>query len=261
MTPDPGDMQISRVSIKPPPFWKNNPSLWFRQLEAQFSIANITVDATKFNHVVAAIESDILNTVSDLVMNPPSSDQYDTLKNRLIAAHTESEASKIKTLLQGLELGDQRPSQLLTRMRSLAGNSVGEPLLKSLWLAQLPTTTQSVLAALNEDLSKLATVADKIHDLASHSHNGINAASSTPPNPLEQQLAQLTQQVNELSLLVHRRPFQHSPNNQTGRPRSRSRGRERNYKEPTNNLCFYHINFGAHARKCKPPCSFGPAGN
>lgn len=115
-------------------------------------------------------------------------DQSNALKNRLITVHTESEASKIKTLLQGLELGDQRPSQLLTRMRSLAGDSVSEPLLMPLWLSRLPATTQSVLAILNENLSTLATVTDKIHDLAGNNHNGINVVSSTPLNPIEQQL-------------------------------------------------------------------------
>ncbi|GFW80494.1 retrovirus-related Pol polyprotein from transposon opus [Trichonephila clavipes] len=79
--------------------------------------------------------------------------------------HSESEDSKIRTLLQGLELGDQRPSQLLTRMRSLAGDNVGEPILKSLWLGRLPNGTQIILAALNENLDQLATVADKINDL------------------------------------------------------------------------------------------------
>ncbi|GFT14640.1 histone-lysine N-methyltransferase SETMAR [Trichonephila clavipes] len=65
----------------------------------------------------------------------------------------------------GLELGDQRPSQLLTRMHSPTGDNVGEPLLKSLWLGRLPNGTQKILPALNENLDQLATVADKINDL------------------------------------------------------------------------------------------------
>lgn len=69
--------------------------------------------------------------------------------------------------------------QLLPQIRSLAGDSAGEPLFKSFWLAQLPVTTQSILAALNEDLGKLTTVADKIQDLAIHNHNGINVVSFT----------------------------------------------------------------------------------
>ncbi|GFQ92743.1 retrovirus-related Pol polyprotein from transposon 17.6 [Trichonephila clavata] len=117
------------VPVKPPPFWKHNPVLWFVRLEAQFELAKIL---NEFNYVLSAVESDILNSVRDLVLKPPENGKYDALRKRLIEVHSESENSKIRILLQGLELGDQRPSQLLTRMRSLAGDNVGEPLLKSL---------------------------------------------------------------------------------------------------------------------------------
>ncbi|GBN37233.1 hypothetical protein AVEN_89628-1 [Araneus ventricosus] len=73
----------------------------------------------------------------------------------------------------GLELGDQRSSQLLTRMRALADDTVGEPLLKALWIGRLPNSTQTILAALSEYLAGLAPVADKISDLTNHSN--INA--------------------------------------------------------------------------------------
>lgn len=69
----PGDdgINISRVLIKFPPFWKPNPALWFAQLEAQFEMTNITADSTKFNYVIASVESDVLNSVSDLILTPP----------------------------------------------------------------------------------------------------------------------------------------------------------------------------------------------
>ncbi|GBN74770.1 hypothetical protein AVEN_209676-1 [Araneus ventricosus] len=106
------DATIARVGVKLPPFWKANPSLWFVQREAQFALAGITVDDTKFNHIISAVDSEILNSVSDIILRPPDIDKYTILKKRLIELHSESEASKIRTLLQGLELSDQRPSQL-----------------------------------------------------------------------------------------------------------------------------------------------------
>ncbi|GFV88659.1 hypothetical protein TNCV_1593791 [Trichonephila clavipes] len=51
------------------------------------------------------------------------------------------------------------------RMRCLVADNVGEPLLKSLWLGRLPNGTPTILAALNENIDQLATVADKINDL------------------------------------------------------------------------------------------------
>lgn len=250
--------QVASVAVKPPPFWKANPALWFVRLEAQFSLAGITVDDTKFNYVISAVDSDILNSVSDIILKPPATEKYSALKAKLIDLHSESEASKIRTLLQGLELGDQRPSQLLTRMRSLAADSVGEPLLKSLWLSRLPSGTQTILAALSEDLNGLAAVADKISDLTNNSN--INSVQSTNPvtdpriNQLEQQIAHLTTMISEMRTGRNSRSRSQKPSYK--RYSSRSRDRSKSYKEPENDLCFYHTNFGKHARRCKSPCAF-----
>lgn len=255
--------QIAHVAVKPPPFWKSNPTLWFVRLEANFNLANITSELTKFNHVVASIDADVLTSVSDIIVNPPPNEPYTALKKRLIDSHSESETSRIRTLLQGLELGDQRPSQLLTRMRALAGTSVGEPLLKSLWLGRLPNNTQSILAALNEDLTQLAPIADKIHEFTFIP--AVNATSSVRPessNSLELQIAQLSKQVSDLTNLVNKRDTTHERGrNYHFRGRSKSRDRFQQYKEPSDGNCFYHTNFGKNARKCSPPCSFRPTEN
>ena len=267
------DANISKVAVKPPPFWVADPSLWFAQLESQFSLASITVDDTKFHYVTSAIAPETLHVVRDLILNPPANNKYDTLKQRLIEHHAESEESKIRRLLQGIELGDQRPTQLLTRMRSLAGKSVGDTLLKSLWLARLQVQVQGILAALNEDLNQLASTADKITELTgcysvnsalshqpSTSHLPVGQKMYAPQaysSPLEEKMETLTQQINELAAIVNRRE-RSKGNKFHNRSRSRSKGR---YKEPANNHCFYHTNFGIKARKCNPPCSFQKPGN
>ncbi|XP_067122025.1 uncharacterized protein [Centruroides vittatus] len=258
-------INVTRVAVKPPPFWKPNLTLWFAQLEAQFVISGISADSTKFNHVISAIESDVLNSVSDLILQPPASEKYEALKNRLLDLHSESQESKIRTLPQGLELGDQCPSQLLTRMRALTSETVGEPLLKSLWLSRLPANTQSILDVLSEELPKLATISDKISDLTiTQSVNSALSQQSTHSSLLELQIEQLTKQVTELSAIVHREQSRERNNTHltySTRKRSQSRGRYCQFKEPTNNQCFYHTNFGERARKCTPPCSFQAVGN
>lgn len=248
---------MARVGVKVPPFWKVNPSLWFAQLEAQFANSNITVDSTKFNHVVASIESEVLSAVHDIVLNPPADDKYATLKARLIAFYAESESSKIRTLLQGLELGDQRPSYLLTRMRGLAGTHISEDLLKSMWLSRLPGNMQAILAASTETLEPLAKMADKISE---HVTPPMHVHSAETPYPhtlnLENQIAELTKQVQQLSAQVNdtRRPVKRNNFNQA---RNRSRSRKRpGLREPENGMCFYHTNFGSRAKKCTPPCIF-----
>ncbi|GBM47321.1 hypothetical protein AVEN_7769-1 [Araneus ventricosus] len=98
--------QISRVSIKAQQFWNNNPKLWFAQFEDQFEIAGITRDETKFHHVVAAIESNALDFVQDIVITPPERDKYAMLKKRIIETYSVSDVSKLRTLLQGIVLGN-----------------------------------------------------------------------------------------------------------------------------------------------------------
>lgn len=59
-------------------------------MEAQFKIANISVDNTKFNHIIASFDPTYLQAVSDIVRNPPAADKYETIKNRLITEFTAS---------------------------------------------------------------------------------------------------------------------------------------------------------------------------
>ncbi|GFQ65951.1 hypothetical protein TNCT_331811, partial [Trichonephila clavata] len=59
------------------------------QLEAQFELDKVLNDTTKFNYVLSAVESDILNSVSDLVLKPPENGKYEALKKHLIEVHSE----------------------------------------------------------------------------------------------------------------------------------------------------------------------------
>lgn len=39
-------------AVRIPPFWKENPHLWFAQVEAAFAIHRVTGDETKFRYVI-----------------------------------------------------------------------------------------------------------------------------------------------------------------------------------------------------------------
>ncbi|GBM56496.1 hypothetical protein AVEN_110515-1 [Araneus ventricosus] len=93
---------VSAVAIKTPPFWSDKPELWFAQLESQFALGNISVDSTKFHYVIAALNSVDLTCVSDLVLNPPQTDSYNSLKTRLMAQNAGSESVRLKKLLSGI---------------------------------------------------------------------------------------------------------------------------------------------------------------
>lgn len=261
-SPKPNNSELARVAVKPPPFWPKDPELWFVQLESQFAVAGITADETKFYTTVSAIDASILQSARDLILKPPEEKKYDALKDRLISLFADSESARLQQLLQDTQLGDMRPSQLLAKMKDLAGQSFGDPALKSLWLNRLPTQTQAILAVSSEPLEKLAQMADKIHELAPPTPFQIQAMHQDPHSsahaPWQQQIDMLADKLEKLTASINRthgRPF---------RPRSRSRSRSNQRSKNDNNnknYCFYHNRFGAKAHKCTQPCSYANSGN
>ncbi|GBO08231.1 hypothetical protein AVEN_81663-1 [Araneus ventricosus] len=70
---------VSALAIKTPAFCSDTPVLWFAQLESRFALGNISLDSTKFHYVIADLNSDNLTCVSDLVLNSPQIDSYNSL--------------------------------------------------------------------------------------------------------------------------------------------------------------------------------------
>lgn len=243
--------EIARVNTKIPPFWKANPALWFCQLESQFITSGVTSERTKYHFVVSAIESEVLSQVSDIIINPPAVEQYQTLKTRLLERYVDSEEKRLQKLLKEMELGDRKPSHLLREMRDLARNAVNDDFLKSLWLQLLPHQTQAILSASNDvELNRLALLADKINEVTS-THPQVNIVSSDKDrvSALEKHIFELTMKIESLVDSNHHRNSQRSTLVNRSHSRKRSQSRE-------HDVCWYHFKFKKDATKCRPPCKF-----
>lgn len=246
--------EVARISVKIPPFWCADPALWFCQLESQFETSGITADKTKYHSVVAAIESNILSQVSDIVLNPPTVDLYKTLKSRLLERFRDSEESRLKKLLLDIDLGDRRPSQLLYEMKALAVDNINPDVIKTLWLQRLPSQIQAILSISGETLDRLATMADRIAETITPNILSIERGVTTNTNfsTLSYKIEQLTRRFDRMS-----------PKPTVSNVRRRSESRSKSFlrsssKSPSrsSNVCWYHTKFATKATKCRPPCNF-----
>ncbi|XP_011634814.1 uncharacterized protein LOC105425653 [Pogonomyrmex barbatus] len=115
--------------------------------------------------LAANADTAILPHIKDLIMNPPSNNKYDALKERVLNIFSVSQSAKLRQLLKGQVLGDKKPSHFLLKLKNLAGDQVTDSILKTLFMEQLPENYRIILATIDEpDLDKFATIADKIAD-------------------------------------------------------------------------------------------------
>lgn len=235
------------VAVKLPDFWKSDPAMWFAQAEAQFVLAGVTRDETKFYHIIAKVDQTVLCHISDLVANPPQTNKYDAIKERLLNRFEMSPQAKMEKLLNSCDLGDMKPTHLLAKMQDLAaGLRVEENLMKMLFLQRLPQNIRSVLAIHDGTLSKLAEMADKMLESTFPNVAAATVPTSTAvPNQeeLSEQIAFLTAEIRKLK--------------SAGRSRSRSTSRARRVSESDQaETCWYHRVYGNRARQCRSPCRF-----
>uniref|UniRef100_A0A6P7GMP4 Uncharacterized protein LOC114339962 n=1 Tax=Diabrotica virgifera virgifera TaxID=50390 RepID=A0A6P7GMP4_DIAVI len=213
---------VDRISVKIPPFWSNDPE----------------------NLVPATYISE----VRDIIVSPPATERYVKLKSELIKRLSASQQQKIKRLLEHEELGDRRPSQFLRHLQSLAGTTVPNNIVRSLWLGRLSSSTQAILATqAKASLDAVAELADTISEaVAPRVHiSEVSNARETELAEMKIQLASLSQAQAQTNT------YRRNRSNSRGRhyPRDRSYSRERN-----SDICWYHYRFGEQAQKCSPPC-------
>ena len=143
--------RASGISLRLPPFWPEEPELWFAQLEGQFALSRITKEEDKYALTIAHIQPKQAREVKDIITNPPVFNRYQTIKTALIQRLTDSKEQRIRQLLESEKIGDRKPSQFLRHLSTLAGTVASNDLLRTLWLGRLPTQTQAILAPRTTD--------------------------------------------------------------------------------------------------------------
>jgi hypothetical protein len=76
--------EVSRVAVRLPPFWVERPAVWFAQAEAQFFLAGVSSETTKFFHVISQPDHRYAAEVEDIITSLPERDPYTKLRNELV---------------------------------------------------------------------------------------------------------------------------------------------------------------------------------
>lgn len=232
------------------PFWRESPRVWFTHFEAVIEPQHIS-DEQKYMCLLRQLQAQDLKHLTDLLKTPPQKGKYKALKDRLIAVYEATSIQKYQKFVSGLQLGDQKPTQLLRQMRDLAGDMLTEAGLKLEWLKKMPAQIRTALTVYSEKtLDELSTLADTMLEYESPAGAAISDVSATPNETLLQRIEELASEVAALCTSLKT-----SSTHQLARKQNRFY--QRQYQNTNyNGKCWYHHTFGPQARQCSQPCKF-----
>lgn len=247
--------EVFRIGVRPPPFWAEEPAVWFSQLEGNFILSGIKDDDTKFYYVTSTLEHRYAAEVKDIIVSPPKTGKYERLKSELIKRMSASREKEVKQLLMHEELGDRRPSQFMRHLQRLAGPTVPDEFIKTIWTSRLPTALQPIIVSQKtSDLHALADLADSVHEIVPSTSHVAATSSIAPAHTLEtmaQQISELSRQVKALSTRDRDSRSRTRKKNTPNRNASRSQSSYRKFP-----VCWYHTKFGNKANFCSKPCDY-----
>lgn len=249
-------VSVFKVGVKVPPFWPEEPEIWFAQVEGQFAISGVTSDITKFNYIIGHLDNQYSREVKDIIINPPAINKYQKLKTELVKRLSDTKEKKAKQLMMYEELGDRKPSQFLRHLKGLAGSSVTDEFMKTIWISRLPVNIQTVLAGqpAATSLDDLSDLADRVHDIIPSAPKIAAVSDGVPSsviNDLAREIAELRKQFQNQS--ERRNSRSRTPASRSQRSTSRQRSQSNYRKYP---VCWYHSKFGEKAGKCIRPCDY-----
>lgn len=252
------EVHVAAVSLasRIPDFWVDMPEVWFARVNAILAPQKLS-DEIKFDLILSKLSKETISELTEIILDPPDTEKCKALKIKLLALYEDTNNARIKKLLRDIELGDQKPSQLLRKMKDLAKKNFPDETLRILWEERLPAQVRAVLAVtVTKDLNELAAVADKVLEAA----RPVQIAEIAQQQPQQGTsgnadtvtiMAEIAKLNARFDNLVRARP--RSRSTQRGRPNtprpSPSRKRE-------DWLCFYHFRYREQARKCLQPCAW-----
>lgn len=213
---------LATVGLKFPPFFRGNPEAWFRMLDAQFSLRNITSEVTRFNHLICQLPED----VASVLLTADTQPSYTEMKAAVLQMLQKSQQDKINELLDVADLGGDKPSVFIKRLNakmSQCGLHQNPDMIKATLLRCLPPELRVQLSGFQDQSPEhLASIADSM--LAIHQSSGARIGAVQKEFP--------TRYQSQSSSVAPFRPGQ----------------------RPV--ICRAHLYYGARARTCRRWCQF-----
>ena len=237
--------ETNAVAVKLPEFYKSNPDMWFASAEAQFILANITEESTKYYNVIKRLDESVAVAVSKYTSKIPAAAPYTKLKAALIKHFTPTESSKAQAFFNVQPSGDMRPSDIMNNLIQLGpecctNNSCPAEafLFKQAFLLQLSPKVRTAMGGVKfTDREEYAQEADNFWEAAQAAELSVSTTTSE---------ALATRKAPKASAKSSKRPETSSTSDDT--------------------LCWYHRKHGNNAMKCADlqSCTWsknGPAGS
>ena len=142
--------QSPPINLKLPSLWEDDIELWLAAVDHQFNLSNICIEQRRFSAMLGALDYPVIRKIQHIIRKP-GNQLYQALKQTLIKLYKISEDDRFDSLLHQTDLGDSKPTELLSELRTLLGEScnVGtdlDKLLRKLFLARLPPYVRLILA-------------------------------------------------------------------------------------------------------------------
>ncbi|TRY69207.1 hypothetical protein TCAL_14236 [Tigriopus californicus] len=121
--------------------------LWWATAEATLDSQNVKDDLHSYNFVFAPLPPRASALVCDIILTPPAIGKCNALKTTLLDAYGLSPQRKHDVLSSLTDLGDKRPSEMLSYMESLADiHLLKSSFFKHMFCSLLPATVRTLLA-------------------------------------------------------------------------------------------------------------------
>lgn len=295
-----GENHVNAVFAKLPFPQLNSPAnieTWFLKIEEWFKLQGLGVrkESEKFSAIIAYLDQKYLDPVHDLIVNPPPTQPYTTLKTAILAKFAESEMARLDKLSGGIQLGDSRPSHLLSQLQRLNATN-DATVVRRYRIKRLPAQARAVVVGMLESnpditLEQCAKTADAVMDsltyagdiasIVSVANNTIekvnqgagNNVSAIATNDVrigqlektvdkhETTLQQINSKLGQLLSQNRSRTRERSQSNYRGNRSNTPHQSSNGIESPESPFCWYHTEYGKRARKCDSPCTYNQIQN